>query len=237
MTSVERLVLRVKRGEGGLAATLRAAYRGLLRWNVPETSLVHALGRAAYLAHDLFLHGSDMATAKLLYEPMTRARFASVGRGVHVTHLPYVLGHCKIHVGDGCTLSQIHVYSGRFVEEPELHIGRGTMIGWGAHLTVNRRVVIGEHVGIASHVSIADSDGHPPDLERRLRNEPMSADDIRPVTIGDHVWIGRGAQILKGVTIGRGAVIGAGSVVTSDVPAAALAMGVPARVVLRPWER
>ena len=237
MTSVERLLLRVKRGEGPVASTIRAAYRAVLRWNVPQTPLLRATSRAAYLAHEVLLHGSDMLAAKLLYEPMTRARFASVGHGVHVTHLPYVLGHCKIHIGDGCTLSKIHVYSGRFVDEPELHIGRGTMIGWGAHLTVNRRVVIGEHVGIASHVTIADSDGHPAELDRRLRHEPITADDIRPVTIGDHVWIGRNAQILKGVTIGRGAVVGAGSVVTSDVPEGALAMGVPARIILRPWER
>jgi acetyltransferase-like isoleucine patch superfamily enzyme len=47
------------------------------------------------------------------------------------------------------------------------------------------------------------------------------------------VWIGRGAHILKGVTIGRGAIVAAGSVVASDVPAGAMAMGVPARIVKR----
>ncbi len=237
MRAVDRLVLSLKRGEGRAGSALRSAYRGALRWNVPDTALVRAIARGATVAYDAFLHGSDLAAAKLVFEPMARARFASAGPGLHVTHMPYVLGHCKIHVGEGCTFSKICVYSGRFHEEPELHIGRGTMIGWGVHITVNQRVVIGDHVGIASHVSIADSDGHPKELERRLRNEPLTADDIRPVTIGDHVWIGRGAQILKGVTIGRGALVGAGSVVTSDVPEGALAMGVPARILLRPWEK
>ena len=237
MRAVDRLVLGLKRGDGRVGPALRAAYRRLLRWNVPDTPLVRALARAATVAYDAARHGADLAAAKLVLEPMTRARFASAGEGLHVTHLPFVLGHCNIHVGDGCTLSKLHVYSGRFCEEPELFIGSGTMIGWGVHITVNRRVVIGDHVGIASHVTIADSDGHPRELERRLRNEPLVADDISPVTIGDHVWIGRGSQILKGVTIGRGAVVAAGSVVTSDVPEGALAMGVPARIILRPWER
>jgi acetyltransferase-like isoleucine patch superfamily enzyme len=53
----------------------------------------------------------------------------------------------------------------------------------------------------------------------------------KPVTISDRAWIGARAIILKGVTIGEDAVIGAGSVVTTDVPARAVAAGVPARVL------
>ena len=51
------------------------------------------------------------------------------------------------------------------------------------------------------------------------------------VTIGDGAWIGAGAKILDGVTLGDGAVIGAGAVVRDSVPASAIAVGMPARVV------
>jgi phosphonate metabolism protein (transferase hexapeptide repeat family) len=51
------------------------------------------------------------------------------------------------------------------------------------------------------------------------------------VTIGHDVWIGHGAIVLPGRSIGTGAVIGAGSVVTKDIPAYAIAVGNPARVV------
>lgn len=43
--------------------------------------------------------------------------------------------------------------------------------------------------------------------------------------------IGSNATILAGITIGEGALVGAGAVVTHDVPAFAIAAGVPARVV------
>jgi len=51
------------------------------------------------------------------------------------------------------------------------------------------------------------------------------------VTIGAGAWLGAGAKILDGVSIGDRAVIGAGAVVREAVPSAAVAVGVPARVV------
>ena len=50
-------------------------------------------------------------------------------------------------------------------------------------------------------------------------------------TVGAGAWLGAGAKILDGVTIGDRAVVGAGAVVREAVPARAIAVGVPARVV------
>ena len=51
------------------------------------------------------------------------------------------------------------------------------------------------------------------------------------IIVEDDVWIGYGATILSGVTIGKGAVIAAGSVVTKDIPAYAIAGGIPAKTL------
>ena len=50
--------------------------------------------------------------------------------------------------------------------------------------------------------------------------------EIRPVTIGDDVWLGTRVIIMPG----GGAIIGAGSVVTHDIPEYAVAAGAPAEV-------
>lgn len=49
--------------------------------------------------------------------------------------------------------------------------------------------------------------------------------------IGNDVWIGKDVTILQGVTIGDGAIIGAGALCNKDVPAYAIAGGVPARII------
>jgi serine O-acetyltransferase len=56
----------------------------------------------------------------------------------------------------------------------------------------------------------------------------------RHPTLGNRVVVGAGAKILGPVRIGDGAQIGANAVVVKDVPAGAVAVGVPADVRLPP---
>jgi acetyltransferase-like isoleucine patch superfamily enzyme len=61
----------------------------------------------------------------------------------------------------------------------------------------------------------------------------MEVDDWEtvPTLVKQGASIGANATIICGVTIGEYAMVGAGAVVTRDVPAYALVVGVPARVV------
>lgn len=56
-------------------------------------------------------------------------------------------------------------------------------------------------------------------------------DTLGPVTIGDDVFVGKGAVILAGVTIGSRVIVGAGSVVSKDVPDNTVVAGNPARAI------
>ena len=52
-----------------------------------------------------------------------------------------------------------------------------------------------------------------------------------PLEIGEGCWIGAGARVLDGASLGDRCVLGAGAVANQPLPADAVAVGVPARVV------
>ena len=56
-------------------------------------------------------------------------------------------------------------------------------------------------------------------------------DIVKPILIGDNVYIGYGAIILPGVNVGSNSIIGAYSVVSRDVPPGSVFAGVPARFI------
>jgi acetyltransferase-like isoleucine patch superfamily enzyme len=235
LSALDDLVLRIRRGDSPATRAAADVYRWLVAWNLPRSRALDSLYGALYRAHDVYEEVRELTAGKFLFEPMLRARCEQVGDGLQVSGLPYIRGHARIRIGDRCRFGRISVHSGRFVDAPELTFGDHVVVASSTVFVVNKRVQIGNHVGIAAHCRIADSDGHPPSPERRRRGEDLTEADIAPLAIGDHVWLGHGAKVLKGVTIGEGAVVAAGSVVTADVPPGALAMGVPARCIKNPW--
>lgn len=93
-------------------------------------------------------------------------------------------------------------------------------------------ILIGHDVGIAQGCALY-SYNHGMALGRPISEQPLESRG--PIVIEDHVWLGVGVIVLDGVRIGMGAVVAAGAVVTQDVPANAIAAGVPARVIgMRP---
>jgi maltose O-acetyltransferase len=117
---------------------------------------------------------------------------------------------------------------------PPLYVDYGSQLSVGDRVFVNfgltaldcAAIAIGDDTQIGPHVQLL-TPMHPLDADERRTKIESAA----PISIGSNVWIGGGAIVLAGVTIGDNAVIGAGSVVTRDVPADAVAVGNPARVI------
>jgi len=114
----------------------------------------------------------------------------------------------------------------------QLDIGARTIIGHHCTLAAKERIQIGEDCLLAEMVSIRDHDHRFDDFDAPIRVQGASC---APVVIGNNVWLAARVVVIKGVSIGDGAIVGAGAVVTKDIPAGAIAVGVPARVIkMRP---
>ena len=131
----------------------------------------------------------------------------------------------------------------------EIILGSGCMVHRGALLyPYGGRIVIGDNVGINPYCVIYGHGGVtigndvmiatgcviiPANHNIGDPNVPMHSQGLtaKGIVIEDDVWLAARVTVLDGVRIGRGAVIGAGAVVTRDIPAHAIAVGVPARVV------
>lgn len=138
---------------------------------------------------------------------------------------------CSIHLGRNARMSvegivQIHRGTRVFIhDDAHLRIGHRSYINDCSTVTCFEKITFGSDCSISWNTNILDTNVH----ELTVDGQPRSRS--KPVTIGNHVWIGTGATILAGVVIGENAVVGAGSVVNSTVPDGAVVAGNPARVV------
>lgn len=108
------------------------------------------------------------------------------------------------------------------------------------HVLIENDVVVGDRVTIKSGVQLWDGVRLGDDVfvgpnatfaNDRFPRSKEYPQEFLPTTVSDGASIGAGAVILPGVRIGPRAMVGAGAVVTKNVPANAVVMGNPARIV------
>lgn len=108
-------------------------------------------------------------------------------------------------------------------------IGARSWIGQQCFLHSAGGITIGVRVGLGPGARLLTSTHElPAARDAAIMDGPLR---FAPIVLEDGCDVGVGATILPGVTVGRGAQIGAGAVVAEDVPAGAIAAGVPARVL------
>jgi acetyltransferase-like isoleucine patch superfamily enzyme len=141
-------------------------------------------------------------------------------------------GFIKIHDARHIAIGA-HSSFGRFVRlSGAMHIGAHVFLNEFCSLNSSRNapITIGDGTSFGPDCYIVTGDHDiSPNAAINLAGDPGGKSGA--VTIGRNCWLGAKVIVLKNVTIGDGAVIGAGSVVTSNIPARAIAVGNPARVI------
>lgn len=108
-------------------------------------------------------------------------------------------------------------------DDAALQIGDRVQINRDVLLDMTGGLTLGDDVMVSEQAVIYT---HDHGLDPHTRSVPL------PKTIERDVWIGMRAVVLASCrVIGSGAVIGAGAIVTRDVPAGAIVVGNPAKIV------
>jgi len=166
-------------------------------------------------------------------EPVFRYRCKKVGKNLLLSFkVPLTTPNLHMYFGDNCAINGYSTFGAAAINEnPTLVVGNNTHLGYLVTISVGERVEIGADCLIADRVFIADNHGHPLDPERRRQRQKVLPEEIKPIKIGNNVWIGYQSVILRGVTIGDNSIVGANSVVSKDVPANTVVAGNPAVIV------
>jgi acetyltransferase-like isoleucine patch superfamily enzyme len=176
-----------------------------------------------------------------------------IGRGTTILPNSHLLGHtavgekCEIgpnsilrdaEIGDRCTVTASVVEQAVMEDQSDVgpfgHLRKGARLCRGAHMgnygemknsTLGPRSKMG-HFGYLGDATVGE------DVNIGAGTITCNYDGIRKhkTVIHDRAFIGSDTMLVAPVEIGAGARIGAGSVVTHDIPAGAVAYGIPARV-------
>ncbi|MBI2437405.1 MAG: acyltransferase [Lentisphaerae bacterium] len=130
-----------------------------------------------------------------------------------------------IRIGEGVYLGRNSILS---CKNGDIILGERVNIGFNCEVFSGSRVVLGADTLVAAYCYFIGGDHAPQDVAASVTQQGARSLGIE---IGQRCWFGAGVKLLDGITVGENAIIGAGAVVTRPVPAYAVAMGVPARVV------
>lgn len=144
--------------------------------------------------------------------PLSDVKATAIGAGTRIWQYCVILPEAKI--GADCNICA-HV-----LIENDVIVGDNVTVKSGVQLWDGLRV--GNGVFIGPNVTFAN------DKFPRSKSHPAQ---FLQTSIGAGASIGANATILPGIEIGEGAMIGAGAVVVSQVPAYAVIVGNPGRVL------
>lgn len=148
----------------------------------------------------------------MFIHPLSDVKSTQIGEGTRIWQFSVILKDAKI--GQDCNIC--------------------------AHTLIENDVVIGDNVTVKSGVYIWDGTciGNSVFIGPcvTFTNDKMPRSKVYPsafskIIIEEYASIGANATLLPNITIGKHAMVGAGSVVTKNVPAYAVVVGNPAKII------
>jgi acetyltransferase-like isoleucine patch superfamily enzyme len=209
-------------------------------------------GWGALLKHELITMAAQsmpgalgLALRKALYPALLGACGRSVvfGQNVILRHPHKVRIGDNVVIDDNCLIDAkgddnqgIVIGNGVFIgrntilscKNGDIEIEDGANVGFNCEIFSASRVRLGRDALLAAYCYLIGGDHDFTDPTQPVLAQPRRS---RGVTVGAGAWLGAGAKVLDGVSVGDRAIVGAGAVVREAVPAGAIAVGIPAKVI------
>lgn len=227
---ISRFILKIKQQENYFYLMLYRIAKMTLSFSLPSIKPLHL---PLYYLYNFIILTINKIIQGIWSVPLFKARCHKVGKRLQLPNgLPLVIGsHLRICLGDDVRIGRSTIGASKVFDNPKFSMGNQSSLGYGTSISVTKEVTIGHNTMISVHCLIMDSDDHPVNPDKRLAKQPVAKRDVKPVKIGNNVWVGAYSAILKGVTIGDNSIISAHSVVTRDVPENCVFGGVPAKQI------
>ncbi|TND50697.1 dTDP-6-deoxy-3,4-keto-hexulose isomerase [Aeromonas veronii] len=148
----------------------------------------------------------------MFIHPLSDVQSSQIGEGTRIWQFSIVLKDASI--GRDCNICA------HTLIENDVVLGDAVTIKSGVYIWDGAR--IGNNVFIGPCVTFTND---------KMPRSKFYPDAFSKIIIEDYASIGANATLLPGVTIGTYAMVGAGSVVTKDVPAYAVVVGNPAKII------
>jgi acetyltransferase-like isoleucine patch superfamily enzyme len=188
-----------------------------------------------------------LALRKVLYPTLLGACGHDVifGNGVVLRHPHKIRIGDNVVIDDNCLIDAkgdsnrgITIGSGVFIgrntilscKNGDIDVEDGANIGFNCELFSASRVRVGRDALLAAYCYLigGDHDFSDPSLAVLAQSRTSAG-----VSVGSGAWLGAGVKVLDGASVGDRAIVGAAALVRDAIPAGAIAVGLPARVVGR----
>jgi acetyltransferase-like isoleucine patch superfamily enzyme len=211
-------------------------------------------GWGALIRHELVTlvaQGVPGALGLVLRKALYPALLGACGRNVIFGNNVVLRHPHKIRIGDNVVIDDnclidakgdsnrgITIGSGVFIgrntilscKNGDIDVDDGANIGFNCELFSASQVRVGRDALLAAYCYLigGDHDFSDPTLPVLAQSRTSAG-----VAIGIGAWLGAGVKVLDGASVGDRAIVGAAAVVRDAIPAGAIAVGLPARVVGR----
>lgn len=144
--------------------------------------------------------------------PLADVKTSSIGSDTRIWQFAVVFADATI--GDNCNICA------HTLIESDVVIGNNVTVKSGVYVWDGTRIE--DNVFLGPNATLTN------DLLPRSKQYP---DEFAGITLKKGCSIGANATLLPSITVGENAMVGAGAVVTRDVPANAVVVGNPAKVI------